>query len=112
MGFCVENIHSGFQPQTRTIVNYTVTDGVAPITVWHERLGHTCPQYLKVMADNGMVKGVILTQRQLKSCGACHLGKQSRRKHQKSIERNITKPNQVIYADLMYTLHCNLSDNG
>jgi hypothetical protein len=50
-------------PRDRALCNFTVIDGVASLVLWHERLGHICPQYLKTMADKGLVKGMMLTRR-------------------------------------------------
>ncbi|GMF24339.1 unnamed protein product [Phytophthora fragariaefolia] len=70
------------QQEGRAIVNYTVADGVGSLQVWHERLAHTCAQYLKVIVDRGLVNGMMLTQRQAKACDA--------------------SPNEVVYADLLF----------
>ncbi|DAZ98944.1 TPA: hypothetical protein N0F65_001383 [Lagenidium giganteum] len=55
------------------VVNYTAADGVATMKRWHERLGHSCMQYLKTMVDQGLVG-----------------------------DRGLTAPNQIIYADLLF----------
>jgi len=47
-------------PRYRALCNFTAIDGVASLAVW---LGHICPQYLKTMADKGLVKGMMLTRR-------------------------------------------------
>uniref|UniRef100_H3GV56 Integrase catalytic domain-containing protein n=1 Tax=Phytophthora ramorum TaxID=164328 RepID=H3GV56_PHYRM len=88
-------------PECRAVCNYTVAEGVAPLSLWHERLGHTCPQYLKTMVDKGLVRGMMLTQRQLDTCDACHLAKQKKSKHRKKLDRALKRPNQVVYADLL-----------
>ncbi|KAL4117325.1 hypothetical protein PRIC2_011317 [Phytophthora ramorum] len=62
-------------PQCRAVCSYTMVEEVAPLSLWHERLGHTCPQYLKTMVDKGLVRGVMLTKRQLDTWDACHLRK-------------------------------------
>ncbi|GMF42036.1 unnamed protein product [Phytophthora fragariaefolia] len=60
-------------PRDRALCNFTAIDGVASFALWHERLGHICPQYLKPMADKGLLKGMMLMIRGLKdSCDACH----------------------------------------
>ncbi|KAJ0391316.1 hypothetical protein ATCC90586_012095 [Pythium insidiosum] len=90
---------------TRTadvIVNYTTTDGVASLKVWHERLAHTCTQYVKLMADRAMVDGMLVTRREHTACDACHLGKQRAKKHHKKLDRTVSAPNQIVYADLMF----------
>ncbi|GMF63787.1 unnamed protein product [Phytophthora fragariaefolia] len=88
-------------PESRAVCNYTVAEGVAPLSLWHERLGPTCPQYLKTMVDKGLVRGMVLTKRQLDTCDACHLGKQKRSKRRKKLDRGLNRPNQVVYADLL-----------
>jgi hypothetical protein len=81
---------------------YTTTDGVATMRMWHERLGHTGEQYLKMMADQGLVQGMLMTARNKVTCEACHVGKQRRRRRKKKRESKVTAPNQVVYADLMF----------
>jgi len=88
-------------PKDGAVCNFTVADGVAPLTLWHERLGHTCPQYLKIMVDKGLVRGMMLTKRQLDTCDACHIEKQKRIKRRKKLDRALDRPNQVVYADLL-----------
>ncbi|GMF23949.1 unnamed protein product [Phytophthora fragariaefolia] len=88
--------------EDRPLCNYTVADGVGSLTSWHERLCHTCPQYLKTMADKGLVRDMMLTQRQQDTCDACHLGKQKRKAHRKKLDRATIEPNQVVYADLLF----------
>ncbi|POM72022.1 LOW QUALITY PROTEIN: Multidrug resistance protein ABC Superfamily [Phytophthora palmivora] len=63
----------------RALCNYTVTEGVATLSLWHERLCHTCPQYIKTTVDKGLKK----------------------KSHRKNINRATTKPNQVMYADIL-----------
>lgn len=48
------------QSRDIAVVNYTVADGVDSLHVWHDRLGHTCAQYLKLIVDKGLVKGMML----------------------------------------------------
>ncbi|KAE9033053.1 hypothetical protein PR001_g10331 [Phytophthora rubi] len=89
-------------PQDRPLCNVTAAKGVASLKLWHERLGHTCPQYLKTMVDRGLVKGMLLTQRQQQGpCDACHVGKQKKKAHRKKLDRGLEQPNQVVYADLL-----------
>ncbi|DAZ98540.1 TPA: hypothetical protein N0F65_007039 [Lagenidium giganteum] len=33
---------------------------------------------------------------------ACHTGKQRKKSHEKKLNRSITSPNEVVYADLMF----------
>ncbi|KAE9265881.1 hypothetical protein PF001_g30703 [Phytophthora fragariae] len=54
------------------------------------------------MADKGLVRGLMLTQRQQDTCDACHLGKQKRKAHRKKLDRATIEPNQVVYADLLF----------
>ena len=65
-------------------VNFAVTDGIADMIVWHERLGHTCPDYIRLMLDRGMAKEIMLNLRGKMDCEEDHFGKQCR-KHTKSI---------------------------
>ncbi|KAE9215240.1 hypothetical protein PF002_g17430 [Phytophthora fragariae] len=88
-------------PQDQPLSNFTAAEGVASLKLWHERLGHTCPQYLKMMVDKGLVRGMLMKQRDLDTCDACHIGKQKKKPHLKKLERNTKTPNQVVYADLL-----------
>ncbi|DAZ95481.1 TPA: hypothetical protein N0F65_001961 [Lagenidium giganteum] len=54
------------------------------------------------MVDQGLVHGMMLRQRQQQHCDACHTGKQRRKCHGKKLNRSITAPNEVVYADLMF----------
>jgi uncharacterized protein (UPF0147 family) len=111
-GFYSENTHTtSTNMHERLVVNYSSTDGVASLTRWHERLGHTCHQYLKIMSDQGLVNGMMLTQRQKKDCSDCHLGKQRKKAFKKKIDRNITTPNQVVFGDVMFLSQRNGSRN-
>ncbi|KAE8892612.1 hypothetical protein PF003_g23223 [Phytophthora fragariae] len=103
-GFFVSHPSNGaiIGPQDRPLCNVTAAKRVASLELWHERLGHTCPQYLKTMVDRGLVKGMLLTQRQQQGpCDACHVGKQKKKAHRKKLDRGLEQPNQVVYADLL-----------
>nr|KAE8934158.1 hypothetical protein PF009_g15856 [Phytophthora fragariae] len=54
-----------------------------------------------MMVDKDLVRGMMLRRRELGACDACHIGKQKQRAHRKKLNRNIMKPNQVVYADLL-----------
>ncbi|GMF44408.1 unnamed protein product [Phytophthora fragariaefolia] len=73
-------------PQDMPVANYAAADGVGGLQVWHDRLGHTCAQYLQVMVDRG-------------------LQKQKRRR--KKLDRGVTAPNEIVYADLLFPGHGN-----
>jgi hypothetical protein len=86
----------------RAIVNYTIADGVATLQQWHERTNHTNVQYLKLMVDRGLVRGMMLSKRQAKTCDSCHIGKQRQKRRQKKLDRKVAAPNQIVYADLLF----------
>jgi transposase InsO family protein len=88
-------------PRDQFLANLTAAEGVATLERWHERLAHTCPQYLKTMADKGLVRGMMLTRQQLGTCEACHIGKQKQKPHRKKLDRKLKTPIQVVYADLL-----------
>ena len=67
--------------------NSAVTNGVEDLTVWHDLLGHTCPEYMRLMVDRGMAKGIMLQRRGKVDCPDCHLGKQRRKSFRKTIDR-------------------------
>ncbi|KAK1931546.1 hypothetical protein P3T76_012875 [Phytophthora citrophthora] len=60
----------------RVLTNFAVTDGVEGLDVWHTRLGHTCPEYIRLMVDRGMAKGIMLKKRGKMDCTDSHFGKQ------------------------------------
>ncbi|KAE8915004.1 hypothetical protein PF005_g8548 [Phytophthora fragariae] len=61
------------------------------------------------MVDGGLVKGMLLTQRQQQGpCYACHVGKQKKKAHRKKLDRGLEQPNQVVYVDLLIPRN----DNG
>ncbi|OWY93274.1 hypothetical protein PHMEG_00037393 [Phytophthora megakarya] len=60
----------------QVVANFAVTDGVEDIDVWHARLGHTCPEYIRLMVDRGLAKGIMLKKRGKIDCADCHFGKQ------------------------------------
>ncbi|OWZ06828.1 LOW QUALITY PROTEIN: Multidrug resistance protein ABC transporter [Phytophthora megakarya] len=88
----------------RPLANFTVAEGVGTLALWHERMCHTCSQYLRTMVDKGLVKGMMLTQRQQQICDACQLGKQKKRGHRKKLDRTTKWPNQVVYAEFPRSL--------
>ncbi|KAE9033408.1 hypothetical protein PR001_g10180 [Phytophthora rubi] len=67
-----------FECKDLPLSNFTAAEGVASLKQWHERLGHTCPQYLKMMVDKGLVRGMLMKQRDLGACDVYHIGKQRR----------------------------------
>ena len=91
----------GQLPQGKALCKYTMADGVGSLQLWHERICHTCPQYLKTMVDKGLVRGIMLAKREHRTCDACHLGKQKRQTHWKKLGQATNEPNQVVYADLL-----------
>ncbi|KAE9285694.1 hypothetical protein PF008_g26855 [Phytophthora fragariae] len=103
-GFFVSHPSNGgiIGPQDRPLCNVTAVKEVACLELWHERLGHTCPQYLKTMVDRRLVKGMLLTQRQQQGpCDACHVGEERKKEHCKKLDRGLEQPNQVVYVDLL-----------
>ncbi|OWY94763.1 Gag-pol Polyprotein [Phytophthora megakarya] len=53
------------------------------------------------MADKSLVDGMMLKGRELSMCETCQLAKQKRKKHLKSLDRDIREPNDRIFVDLM-----------
>ncbi|DAZ92434.1 TPA: hypothetical protein N0F65_000218 [Lagenidium giganteum] len=62
----------------------------------------------RVMNYTAADGGMMLTQRQAKPCDACHVGKQRQKKRKQRLDRGLTAPNQIIYADLL----CPSANNG
>ncbi|OWY93403.1 Retrovirus-related pol Polyprotein [Phytophthora megakarya] len=85
----------------QVVANFPVTDGVEDIDVWHARLGHTGPEYIRLMVDRSMAKGIMLKKRGKMDCADCHFGKQRRKTYKNSLERNIAKVNDMIFANLL-----------
>ncbi|KAG6953020.1 hypothetical protein JG688_00013017 [Phytophthora aleatoria] len=86
----------------QVVANFAVTDGVEDIDIWHARLGHTCPEYIRLMVNRGMTKGIMLKRRGKMDCADCHFGKQRRKTFCKKLERNIEKVNDIVFADLLF----------
>jgi hypothetical protein len=82
--------------------NISAADGAADLQTWHERLGHLCPRFLTTMVDKGLVKGMMLRQRLQVDCEACHMGKERKPPAKKRIDREISRKNEVIFADLLF----------
>jgi hypothetical protein len=106
--FTAEN---GFLSEKKTLaepvvptkmVNYAISDGVADLQCWHERLGHICPQFVKQMADQGLVQGMMLRNRKFELCEASQLGKQKAKTPQRNLDRGVTCRNQLVCADLLF----------
>ncbi|DBA02668.1 TPA: hypothetical protein N0F65_010493 [Lagenidium giganteum] len=74
----------GSSKSQRLVANYTAADRVGSLQVWHERLAHINPQYLKMMVDRGLA------------------GKQKRKRHRKKLDRKLTPPNELVFADLLF----------
>jgi hypothetical protein len=100
--------HNEFLPGERSplvpeaMVNFALRDGVADLQCWHERLGHLNPQYVRKMADEGLVEGMMLRRRQFDMCEACQLGKQRAKATMKHLERGVTERNELVFADLLF----------
>jgi hypothetical protein len=85
-------------PTPQVMVNYALRDGVADLQSWHERLGHICPQFMRQMADQGLVEGIMLRKRQFDLCEACQLGKQREKTPLKKLDRGVKRRNQLVFA--------------
>ncbi|KAE9301123.1 hypothetical protein PF008_g22837 [Phytophthora fragariae] len=85
----------------QVVANFAVTDGVEDIDVWHERLAHTCPEYIRLMVDREMAKGIMLKKRGKVDCADCHFGKQRRKTYRKKLDRNVERVNDLVFADLL-----------
>ena len=55
----------------QVFANFAVTDGVEDIDIRHERLGHTCHDYIRLMVDQNMEKGIMLKRRGKVDCADC-----------------------------------------
>ncbi|OWZ17094.1 LOW QUALITY PROTEIN: Copia type Polyprotein [Phytophthora megakarya] len=87
--------------QQQVVADFAVTDGVEAIDVWHEHLAHTCPEYICLMVDRGMAKGIMLKKRGKVDCADCHFGKQRRKTYRKKLDREVEWVNDLVFADLL-----------
>ncbi|CEG38196.1 FOG: Transposon-encoded proteins with TYA, reverse transcriptase, integrase domains in various combinations [Plasmopara halstedii] len=55
------------------------------------------------MADRGDMRGMMIMNRQLKTRDSCHIGKQRQKRHQQKLDRQVTAPNMIVFADLMFS---------
>ncbi|KAG3235702.1 hypothetical protein PI124_g19278 [Phytophthora idaei] len=85
----------------QVVASFAVTDGVEDIDVWHARLGHTCPEYIRLIVDRRMAKGIMLKKRGKIDCADSHFGKQRRKTYQNKLVRNIEKANDIVFADML-----------
>ncbi|KAG6949403.1 hypothetical protein JG688_00014636 [Phytophthora aleatoria] len=85
----------------QVVANFAVTDGVEDIDIWHERLAHTCPEYIRLMVDRNMANGIMLKKRGKVECADCHFGQQRRKTFQKKLDRDIERVNDLVFADLL-----------
>ncbi|KAE8988881.1 hypothetical protein PR003_g23235 [Phytophthora rubi] len=90
------------EKQPDTYVNFTMHDDVAKLQRWHERLGHTCPQHVMIMADRSLVEGLKLQSRDFQDCETCHLGKQKAKPLTRSLDRGLKRKNELVFADLLF----------
>ena len=81
------------------VINFTARDGVADLKLWHKRLVHVCPQYIKLMVDRKLVDGMLLYRRNVRDCETCHMAKKVRKTLKKA--GHIVMPDQLVYADLL-----------
>ena len=58
---------------------FTARNGVGNLQLCHKRLGHICPQYIKLMVDRKLVDGMMLSGRDVRDCETCHVAKQVRK---------------------------------
>ena len=65
--------------------NFAGNGGVEDINVWHERLAHTCPEYIRLMVDRGMAKGITLKRRRKLNFADYWFGKQRRQSFQRRL---------------------------
>ncbi|OWZ07469.1 LOW QUALITY PROTEIN: hypothetical protein PHMEG_00020136 [Phytophthora megakarya] len=67
--FNSHNINTGASKKQKVAVkkkvfaNFAVIDGVGDIDVWHERLGHTCQEYIRLMVNRGIATGIMVSRR-------------------------------------------------
>ncbi|POM75691.1 Gag-pol Polyprotein [Phytophthora palmivora] len=86
--------------QTTSDRKFTVTDRVEGIDVWHELLGCSYPEYIRLLIDRGMAKVTILTKRGNVDRADCHIEKQRRKTYRKMIYREIERVHDLVYANL------------
>ncbi|KAG3120667.1 hypothetical protein PI125_g1003 [Phytophthora idaei] len=86
----------------KAMINFAPRDGVADLQCWHERLGPLNPQYIRKMADEGLVEGMMLRRRQFDTCEACQLGKQRAKAALQHLDRGVAQRNELVFADLLF----------
>lgn len=72
----------------------------ACLQVWHERLGHVNTRKMKELIKNELVNGINVKDVKDFFCDACQLGKSHRLAFQKSSNRGLTMPGEVIHTDV------------
>ncbi|OWY97968.1 hypothetical protein PHMEG_00031383 [Phytophthora megakarya] len=101
--FLVGTEESNDQSSLKMMVNYSLSDGVVDLQCWHERLGHICPQFVKQMADQNLVYGMMLTKRRFDLCEACQVGKQRGKPPHKNLSKQVagqvTVNERILFKD-------------
>ncbi|DAZ93705.1 TPA: hypothetical protein N0F65_010200 [Lagenidium giganteum] len=90
------------QSATPVIANFAAADGVADMKFWHQRLGHLCPEYVRLTADRDLMKGMMVRKREHQRCEVCCVSKQKAKPRQKKLQGRVSAPNEMIYADLLF----------
>ena len=90
--FTKTTMHTHSRPQ----LNFTLANGVASLEVWHNRLRHICTQYLIILVDQGLINGMLLSNRKERNCETCHIANQRRGIRNKKKEHLINTPNELV----------------
>lgn len=74
---------------------------LAPVSLWHNRLGHVCPKGIKYMADHQIVKGLTIMPGALPDCVTCILGKGHRTAIPKQSNHRAQKLLELVHSDVL-----------
>ena len=80
-------------------------DGNEEFQIWHRRLGHLNPLYIKKMAKNELVRGLKIKSADINKmenlCDACCLGKMTDAPHRRIENHRAKQPLDIICMDLV-----------
>lgn len=89
--------------QKAKFLSFGNIDLVTDINVRHERLEHIFHEYIRLMVDAGMAKGVLIKRLGKLDCADFHCGKKQKKTFQKALGKEMARLNDIIFVHLLIT---------
>lgn len=86
-----------FAPTSGPEANFVKT---ADLRTWHQRLGHVNVKTLRNFIQIGQIRGAKLRDVDNFSCEHCHIEKSHRRSFEKSDNKRVCEPGEMIHSDV------------